>query len=432
MKKCLIFLIVILMFTHSAYADATKWDIVDKGITNGIDYSTKVGNYFFGFKKTYDEKRFVEVSNLLYSTDGIIFVETDYITSSLPILADGKYFLFDSSLENIPESKRTSGFTNSPSYILDKNLKVINKLEHNCYAKYKGYYNGQHYIEYNDYNDITYDNGWKGEKSTSVYKSKNCRQFKRINNKEDVSFLNGTVLYDDSILYTSFSSNNKEKNKLHLKESVFDVTLENDSYVGKTYLTKNIPLFIMNYNDEEFVSEWYDDRKKIERKSRKYVSLDGVYGVEMPDDIGRYCFEMDNKFYFEKDDNSYYCISKDELSNKTKVIYENQILAFDVEPQNENNRILVPMRFMFEKMGADVSWDDKKAEATVKNDKHQIKFVIDKNDVIIDGETKKMDVPARIIKGKTMIPIRFLSEQLGYNVIWDEEYNAVRITKGDR
>lgn len=68
----------------------------------------------------------------------------------------------------------------------------------------------------------------------------------------------------------------------------------------------------------------------------------------------------------------------------------------------------------------------------MKNDKHQIKFVIDKNDVIIDGETKKMDVPARIIKGKTMIPIRFLSEQLGYNVIWDEEYNAVRITKGDR
>lgn len=432
MKKSLIFLIVIIMFTHSAYADATKWDIVDKGIANGIDYSTKVGKYFFGFKKVYDEKRFVEVSNLLYSTDGINFVETDYITSSLPMLVDGKYFLFDSSLENVPENKRTSGFTNSPSYILDKNLKLINKLEHNCYAKYKGYYNGEHYIEYNDYNDIIYDNGWKDEKSTSVYKSKNCRQFKRINNKEDVSFLNGTVLYDDSILYTSFSSNNKEKNKLYLKESVFDIALENDSYVGKTYLTKNIPLFIMNYNDEEFVSEWYDDRKKIERKSRKYVSLDGVYGVEMPDDIGRYCFEMDNKFYFEKDDNSYYCISKDELSNKTKVIYENQILAFDVEPQNENNRILVPMRFMFEKMGADVSWDDKKAEATVKNDKHQIKFVIDKNDVIIDGETKKMDVPARIIKGKTMIPIRFLSEQLGYNVIWDEEYNAVRITKGDR
>ena len=39
----------------------------------------------------------------------------------------------------------------------------------------------------------------------------------------------------------------------------------------------------------------------------------------------------------------------------------------------------------------------------------------------MDSQPVTMDVPARLINGKTMVPLRFLSEEMGYNVMWDEE-----------
>ena len=86
------------------------------------------------------------------------------------------------------------------------------------------------------------------------------------------------------------------------------------------------------------------------------------------------------------------------------------------------------MRFLFEQMGADVEWEQDTLTATVTKGEDVISFSIDNTEASVNGSLKTMDVPARLINDKTMIPIRFLSENLGYTVNWDGDSRMVTIT----
>ena len=100
------------------------------------------------------------------------------------------------------------------------------------------------------------------------------------------------------------------------------------------------------------------------------------------------------------------------------------------------------MRFLFEQMGADVNWNEETQTATAtvpidtnrqmrtfSNEKEKsVTFSIDDTTATVNGETATMDVPARLVNDKTMVPLRFLSENLGYNVEWDEATNTAIIT----
>ena len=103
------------------------------------------------------------------------------------------------------------------------------------------------------------------------------------------------------------------------------------------------------------------------------------------------------------------------------MVLNDSILSFDQPPVIEEGRTLVPMRFLFEQMGANVEWNEetKSARATLNN--KAVTFAIDDNEAEVDSQPVTMDVPARLINGKTMVPLRFFSEKLGYTVTWDEE-----------
>jgi len=104
-----------------------------------------------------------------------------------------------------------------------------------------------------------------------------------------------------------------------------------------------------------------------------------------------------------------------------------KILGFEQAPVVEQDRTLVPMRFLFEQMGAAVGWDESTETATITKDGEQISFQIDSPAAKVGGEVKLMDVPAKLVSDKTMVPLRFLSENLGYNVEWDEATKMVKI-----
>ena len=107
------------------------------------------------------------------------------------------------------------------------------------------------------------------------------------------------------------------------------------------------------------------------------------------------------------------------------VVLNDSILSFDQPPVIEEGRTLVPMRFLFEQMGANVEWNEetKSARATLNN--KAVTFAIDDNEAEVDSQPVTMDVPARLINGKTMVPLRFLSERLGYTITWDEGTRTV-------
>jgi hypothetical protein len=107
-----------------------------------------------------------------------------------------------------------------------------------------------------------------------------------------------------------------------------------------------------------------------------------------------------------------------------------EILGFDTPPIIEDGRTLVPMRFLFEKLGETVEWENDTQTATVNaQDGNTISFSIDDTTASVNSQAVQMDVSARLINEKTLVPLRFLSENLGYTVEWNEETNTAIITK---
>ena len=94
----------------------------------------------------------------------------------------------------------------------------------------------------------------------------------------------------------------------------------------------------------------------------------------------------------------------------------------DVAPNIINDRVMIPIRFIAETLGAKVSWDDKSRKITVSKDDKTIEMTVGK---VIEG----MGVAPVIQNGRTLVPTRYVAEQLNSQVLWIEEQRNVYIIK---
>jgi hypothetical protein len=117
----------------------------------------------------------------------------------------------------------------------------------------------------------------------------------------------------------------------------------------------------------------------------------------------------------------------DTVSNAIKVSLNGKYLAFDQNPVNVDGRVLVPMRGIFEAIGASVIWDGSTRKVSGTLGDRTIELVIGEKTAKIDGKAVAMDVPASIVNGNTMVPVRFISESLKKTVEWQKENNTVEI-----
>lgn len=104
----------------------------------------------------------------------------------------------------------------------------------------------------------------------------------------------------------------------------------------------------------------------------------------------------------------------------------------DVTAYAHDNRTFVPVRFVGERLGATVGWINETQTVTVEKDGHKIEMPIGSSTYTLDGETKTLDAPAELTpstngNSRTMVPIRFVTEALGYQVEWDQARNLVVI-----
>ena len=100
----------------------------------------------------------------------------------------------------------------------------------------------------------------------------------------------------------------------------------------------------------------------------------------------------------------------------------------DVTAYAHDNRTFVPVRFVAERLGADVSWEGDTQTVVVEKDGHTIRMQVGSLTYTLDGQTKQLDVPAEYKastggNSRTMVPVRFVTEALGYQVEWEAGRN---------
>ena len=104
---------------------------------------------------------------------------------------------------------------------------------------------------------------------------------------------------------------------------------------------------------------------------------------------------------------------------------------YDVMPVIENGRTLVPMRAIFESLGAVVSWDD--ATKTVFGTKGDMIVVlqIGNKTAHVNGEAKELDAAPINRNSRTLLPVRFLAENLGADVTWNDATKTATLKTKD-
>ena len=94
-------------------------------------------------------------------------------------------------------------------------------------------------------------------------------------------------------------------------------------------------------------------------------------------------------------------------------------------------RTIVPLRVISESLGADVAWEQDEKKVLVEKNGQILELKIGEKVIYNDGEAMEIDSPAQIINGRTMVPVRVVSENLGCTVDWDAETKTVFIFPED-
>lgn len=106
---------------------------------------------------------------------------------------------------------------------------------------------------------------------------------------------------------------------------------------------------------------------------------------------------------------------------------DNKPLQLDVLPVIEDGRTLVPLRAIFEELGATVEWNDAEKKVTATLGNTSMELIINDTNAVVNGQTIALDVPAKIINGSTMVPARFVAENFNASVTWVPETETVAI-----
>ncbi|MEI3163947.1 MAG: copper amine oxidase N-terminal domain-containing protein [Lachnospirales bacterium] len=102
-----------------------------------------------------------------------------------------------------------------------------------------------------------------------------------------------------------------------------------------------------------------------------------------------------------------------EFSNQSPVIVE--------------GRTLIPLRGVFEKLGYEISWDNETKTATFTKENTVVKVTVNANNFTINDGSVNLDVPAQIVNGSMMLPLRAVGEATGLKVDWDNDTKTVKL-----
>ncbi|MBQ2663840.1 MAG: hypothetical protein IJG16_06800 [Clostridia bacterium] len=104
----------------------------------------------------------------------------------------------------------------------------------------------------------------------------------------------------------------------------------------------------------------------------------------------------------------------------------------DVAPIIRHDRTMLPARFVSENLGANVEWVDTDRKVIIQSNNKEIILFVDRDIAYVDGNEYNLDSPVFIEEDRTYTPVRFIAEQLGATVDWYEGADSVVITRSQK
>jgi hypothetical protein len=118
------------------------------------------------------------------------------------------------------------------------------------------------------------------------------------------------------------------------------------------------------------------------------------------------------------------------LAADVNIYFDGQSVSAPQAPFIENGTTMIPFRAIFETLGCEVEWisETRTVLAEKSSANTQIRLQIDNKTAEVNGVEKTLTVAPKIVGSSTMVPLRFVSEALGYDVAWNGNQKRVDIT----
>lgn len=302
------------------------------------------------------------------------------------------------------------------------------------------FYNAYHMVAITKNDDLYYWGAhlpWGSEPYSATFKHTSVP----VKTLENVKEIKGrSVITNDNALYWAFWHGGKVFE--NVKSVDGNILLTDDGTVYRwnyrPLVVPEIDLILIAENVKEFLDTdtngnvlcLCDDTTLVEIDAKTFEKKSIAANVKE-------AFYFSNKVYFI--DNGYALYKATDtgfdkmLDNAVREIrpismtVNGEKVEMDVDPYIKNDRTMVPMRAIFEALGASVSWDDETKTAIGVKGGLEIKIAIGGNMLYKNGEEVALDCAAEIKNGRTMVPVRAISEAFDYIVEWDNETKTVNI-----
>lgn len=177
--------------------------------------------------------------------------------------------------------------------------------------------------------------------------------------------------------------------------------------------------------------ENYDENPEQEEKTTgRYDDISTSYDESFDESNNvnygdEYMGEPEPTYDVQTDLNTNITVKSDSIS----VFVNDEKVNFDVDPMLINDRTMVPVRAIFEALGATVTWDNTNQIAKGVLDDITIEITIGSTNLFKNGKPIELDSPAVIVSGRTLVPVRAIAESLDCDVVWYGETQVVEIIK---
>lgn len=288
-----------------------------------------------------------------------------------------------------------------------------------------------------EYQDITYGMGkfFALDKNGVIFYSfdlNHWNKFAELDSSKKTELIPLDIsIGEKEILVSHYSpkwGNRNYKNGLEVFDTEKKIWKETQGY-NKDYGTT----YDLIYTGEEFVLV-YNNNNIFDTSAVFYTSKDGINWIIEKNKLDllrklNLCVNYDTNIY-NTIDIIRKQISDDALNGKNipvKVFLDDELIKFDQDALLINGRVLVPLRKIFESLGGTVIWDQKTKIINGQIGEKNIILKIGEKSAKVNGEKVFLDVPAQIINGRTLVPVRFIADCTGKKSTWDQNNYIVRI-----